>query len=179
MAFYRRALFALALSGWAIGAAHAGSAEDAILPASILFATSTGYWEDDGGAPAVQHAPQANETGGLEKASAAPTAIKTAPRHGYYKLFAVRQADRTAKIYLQQIAQNEDGPSILSTVEVQEINDLKPYVTDIRPESSGGMIKEPGLFAMVHLKTDPDADSESWTVIIDEFGEVSVDKAGH
>lgn len=178
MALYRKTLFALALSGWAVGA-HAGSTEDAVLPASILFATSTGYWEDDGAAPTVQRAPAAAEIGGIEKASAAPVTIKTAPRHGYYKLFAVRQADRTAKVYLQQIAQDDDGPSILSTVEVQEINDLKPYVTDIRPESSGGMIKEPGLFAMVHLKTDPDAEPESWTVIIDEFGEVNVDKAGH
>ncbi len=179
MALYRKTLFALALSGWA-AVAHAGSAEDVVLPASILFATSTGYWEDGGGAaPAVQRAPATTTADGIEKASAAPVAGKAAPRHGYYKLFAVRQADRTAKIYLQQIAQDEDGPSILSTVEVQEINDLKPYVTDIRPESSGGMIKEPGLFAMVHLKTDPDAEPESWTVIIDEFGEVNVDKAGH
>jgi hypothetical protein len=160
------------LAGWPM-AVLAGETPDAILPAAITFATSTGYWEDDGSAPAVQHAPAATTqpmttTGGPQKA-----------RHGYYKLFAVRQSDRTAKIYLQQIAQSDDGPSIVSTVELQELNDLKPYVTDIRPENSAGMLKEPGLFAMVYLKTDPDADADSWTVIIDEFGEVTVAKSSH
>jgi len=147
-------------------------AEDAILPASVIFATSTGYWEDDGAAPAIQRSPSAPQT-----AAAVPAPAK--PRHGYYKLFAVRQADRTAKIYLQQIEQSDAEPSITSTVELQELNDLKPYVTDIRPENSSGMLKEPGLFAMVYLKTDPDAESETWTVVIDEFGEVTVGKASN
>jgi hypothetical protein len=85
--------------------------------------------------------------------------------------FAVRQPDRTSKVYLQQIAQTETGPAIVSTIELQEISDLKPYVTDIRPENSSGMIKEPGLFATIYLKTDPAADSDGWTVLIDEFGD--------
>ncbi|MBW9112932.1 hypothetical protein JNB88_04610 [Rhizobium cauense] len=151
---------------------HIAAAEDPVLPASIIFATSTGYWEDDDTAPAVQRAPSVSSTSAL-----AQSAAKS--RHGYYKLFAVRQADRTAKIYLQRIAQDDEGPTIASTVELQELNDLKPYVTDIRPESSSGRLKEPGLFAMVHLKTDPDAESETWTVIIDEFGDVTVGKASN
>jgi hypothetical protein len=162
----------LLLAGGTIGAL-AGEVQDPILPTAITFATSTGYWEDDGSAPPVQRAPatapqQTTTVGARQKA-----------RHGYYKLFAVRQPDRTARIYLQQIAQNEDGPSIVSTVELQELNDLKPYVTDIRPENSTGMLKEPGLFALVYLKTDPNADADSWTVIIDEFGEVTVEKSSH
>jgi hypothetical protein len=153
-------------------AAQAADATDPILPASITFATSTGYWADDGDAPAVTHPPAATPT--------APTpAPQSQPRHGYYKLFAVRQADRTAKVYLQQIAQTDTGPQIVSTVEVQELNDLNPYVTDIRPENSTGRLNEPGLFAMVYLKTDPDGDADSWTVIIDEFGDISVEKSGH
>ncbi len=159
----------LAASAFCTGA---DAADDAVLPASIIFATSTGYWEDDGSTPTIQRAPSASTP-------APAAAVPAKPRHGYYKLFAVRQPDRTAKIYLQQIEQGDGGPSIASTVELQELNDLKPYVTDIRPENSSGLLKEPGLFAMVYLKTDPDAESETWTVVIDEFGEVTVGKASN
>ncbi len=158
--------------------AHAADAADPILPASITFATSTGYWADDGDAPAVTRPPATGTPNAPAAAAATPTA-PSQPRHGYYKLFAVRQADRTAKVYLQQIAQTGAGPEIVSTVEVQELNDLNPYVTDIRPENSTGRLNEPGLFAMVYLKTDPDGDADSWTVIIDEFGDISVEKSGH
>ncbi|WP_431321998.1 hypothetical protein [Rhizobium sp. YTU87027] len=171
MSLRRTTLCALLLAASTL-CARGAAADDAILPASIIFATSTGYWEDDGTAPAVQRAPSAPQ--------AAPAAAAPAkPRHGYYKLFAVRQVDRTAKIYLQQIEQGDAEPSIASTVELRELNELKPYVTDIRPENSSGMLKEPGLFAMVYLKTDPDVESETWTVVIDEFGEVTVGKASN
>lgn len=159
----------LLLVGWSI-AAVAAPAQDAILPASVIFATSTGYWEDDGNSPAVERAPTAAE-------NVTSPEGKGTQRHGYYKLFAVRQPDRTSKVYLQQIAQTETGPAIISTIELQEISDLKPYVTDIRPENSSGMIKEPGLFATIYLKTDPAADSDGWTVLIDEFGDITVEKA--
>jgi hypothetical protein len=158
--------------------AHAADATDPVLPASITFATSTGYWADDGDVPVVTRPPATTTPDAPAAAAAAPTA-PSQPRHGYYKLFAVRQADRTAKVYLQQIAQTDAGPEIVSTVEVQELNDLNPYVTDIRPENSTGRLNEPGLFAMVYLKTDPDGDADSWTVIIDEFGDISVEKSGH
>ncbi|CCM75103.1 hypothetical protein [Rhizobium mesoamericanum] len=171
MSLRRTAVCALLLTA-AVLYAQTAAADDPILPASIIFATSTGYWEDDGTAIAVQRAPSTSQP--------TPSAVASAkPRHGYYKLFAVRQSDRTAKIYLQQIEQGDGGPSIASSVELQELNDLKPYVTDIRPENSSGMLKEPGLFVMVYLKTDPDSESETWTVVIDEFGEVSVGKASN
>jgi hypothetical protein len=161
--------------------AHADDINDPVLPAAITFATSTGYWEDDGAAPAVARAPAA--TTSAQTATPQPTPAQTAtpnkPRHGYYKLFAVRQPDRTTKVYLQQIAQTDSGPDIVSTVDVQELNDLNPYVTDIRPENSTGRLKEPGLFAMVYLKTDPDGDADGWAVVIDEFGDISVEKSGH
>ncbi|MEK1897174.1 MAG: hypothetical protein AAAB20_28525 [Rhizobium sp.] len=171
MTLRRTTLCALLLAVPAL-CARSAAAEDPVLPASIIFATSTGYWEDDGTTPAVQRAPSASQT-------ATPAAAPAKPRHGYYKLFAVRQADRTAKIYLQQIEQGDGGPAIASTVELQELNDLKPYVTDIRPENSSGMLEEPGLFAMIYLKTDPDVESETWTVVIDEFGEITVGKASN
>lgn len=152
------------LLGWSVAAVPA---QDAILPASVIFATSTGYWEDDGKSPAVERAPTAEAVANPEAAQ----------RHGYYKLFAVRQADRTSKIYLQQIAQTGTDPAIVSTIELQEFSDLKPFVTDIRPENSNGIIKEPGLFATVYLKTDPAAEPDGWTVLIDEFGDITVEKA--
>ncbi len=148
-------------------AAIAAPAQDAILPASVIFATSTGYWEDDGNAPDIERAPSAAEN----------VSAPQGKRHGYYKLFAVRQPDRTSKVYLQQIAQTETGPAIASTVELQEISDLKPYVTDIRPENSNGISKQPGLFATIYLKTEPAAEPDGWTVLIDEFGDITVEKA--
>ncbi|WP_160005858.1 hypothetical protein [Rhizobium sp. 18055] len=177
----RLTLCALLVAGWPL-LAHADDAADPILPAAITFATSTGYWEDDGSAPAVARAPVRGSSPAANSVpAAAPQPATTQPkaRHGYYKLFAVRQSDRTAKVYLQQIAQTDTGPEIVSTVEVQELNDLNPYVTDIRPENSTGRLNEPGLFAMVYLKTHPDGDADSWTVLIDEFGDISVEKSGH
>lgn len=153
--------------------ASAVTPADTILPASVIFATSTGYWEDGKAEIDIERAP------GAQPASDAPAAAKPEPRHGYYKLFAVRQPDRTSKVYLQQVAQGDDGPEIVSSVELHEFSDIKPYVTDIRPENSTGIIKEPGLFATVYLKTDPDAEPDGWTVLIDEFGEITIEKASN
>jgi len=160
-------LAAALLSGGHMAAA--APAADTILPPSITFATSTGYWEESKGEIAIERAPGA----------AQPAAAGAEPRHGYYKLFAVRQSDRTSKVYLQQIAQTDDSPEVVSTLELHEFTDLKPYVTDIRPENSTGIIKQPGLFATIYLKTDPDAEPDGWTVMIDEFGEISVEKASN
>lgn len=179
----RLTLCALLVAGWPL-VVHANDAGDQVLPASITFATSTGYWEDDGNAPAVARAPASPASPAATStppavSPATPAATSNKSRHGYYKLFSVRQKDGTAKVYLQQIAQTDNGPDIVSTVEVQELNDLNPYVTDIRPENSTGRLKEPGLFAMIYLKTDPDEDADSWAVVIDEFGDISVEKSGH
>jgi len=174
MAMRQAFMTALLVSGWAI-AAEAQTVHDDILPASIIFATSTGYWEDDGNSLPVERAPTTAQSVSTQNVSGEDA--KPQQRHGYYKLFAVRQPDKTSKIYLQQIAQSDAGPAIVSTVELQEISDLKPYVTDIRPENSSGIIKEPGLFATVYLKTDAAAESDGWTVLIDEFGDITVEKA--
>ncbi|TCL70508.1 hypothetical protein [Rhizobium sp. BK251] len=147
----------------------AGAEDAPALPASVIFVTSTGYWEDGTNGPAIERAPQEDK--------AATGSGQQGQRHGYYKLFAVRQPDRTAKIYLQQVAQSQSGPTVVSTVELEELSDLKPYVTDIRPESSTGVAAQPGLFATVYLRTDPAGESEGWTVLIDEFGEITVERA--
>lgn len=162
----KRSIFALGLLVFVSAAPFASpgiavAQEPDILPASITFATSTGYWEESVSADATP---------------VPSSADKAAPRHGYYKVFAVRQADRTSKIYLQQIAVDDDGLKILSTTELRELSELKPYVTDIRPENSDGFIKEPGMFATIILKRDPDGETERWRIAMDDLGEVTVDK---
>jgi hypothetical protein len=163
-------LLLLALAAFAAGASNAVSADDAILPAAITFATSTGYWEESDSPPVVAQAPA------TQPPQPETSAVKPLSRHGYYKLFSTRQADRTSKVYLQQIAVTDEGLQVLSTVELHELTELKPYVTDIRPENPDGLIKEPGLFATVILKTEPDGDTERWTVVIDDLGEITVEK---
>ncbi|WP_149738160.1 hypothetical protein [Rhizobium sp. RU20A] len=132
------------------------AAEDAGLPApEVTFVISTGFWQE----------PQ-------DDAQAVPI------QRGYYKLIALRQPDGTAQIHLQQIASTPEGPRVLTSAELEEFSDLRAYVTDIRPDSSSGVSSQPGLFATVYLKTDPAApETESWTVLIDDLGDVRVERA--
>ena len=135
-----------------------------LLPPTVIFVTSTGFWEDDGTTTAP---------GG----AAAEDAQK---RSGYYKLVAIRQPDRTAKVFLQQIALADSAPEVVSSIELEELSAIRPYVSDIRPERvrAGGV--QPGLFATVILKTDPaSAEPESWTVMIDDLGDLRVEKASN
>lgn len=132
------------------------AADIGTVPVEAIFATSSGFWEE----------------------IAADAAANTAPRKGYYKLIALRQPDRTAKVYLQQVAVSEAGLALVESVELEELSVLKPYVTDIRPESSNGVTTQPGLFASVFLKTDPaQREPETWTVLIDDLGEIRVERA--
>ena len=132
------------------------SADIGAVPVETIFATSSGLWEET-------------------PADAAPNSD---PRKGCYKLIALRQPDRTAKVYLQQVAVSEAGLTVVESVELEELSSLKPYVTDIRPESSNGITTQPGLFASVFLKTDPaQRESETWTVLIDDLGEIRVERA--
>lgn len=152
-----------------VSAAATVRAEDASpLPPAVTFAVSTGYWQDS-----AEGADKAAE-------SASATAGDTPVRRGYYKLFSLRQPDGTAKILLQRIEMAAEGPSIVSSTEIQEFTAMKAYVTDIRPESSDGVTTQPGMFATIHLKTDPKAaHSDSWTVLIDDLGEMRVEKASN
>lgn len=145
------------------------SADIDLLPPTVIFVTSSGFWEDEG----THASPDATVTPAPTGGQAA-----TAGRRGYYKLIAVRQADRTARVYLQQIAVSETGPTVVSSIELDEITALKAYVSDIRPERPGTGAPQPGLFATILLKTDPNAtEPESWTVMIDDLGELKVEKA--
>lgn len=151
------------------------------LPVTATFVISGGSWEGDTetslSAPPVSPTPAPAPAGATAPAPA-EDAVTPTPRRGYYKLIAIRQPDRTAKVYLQQILSSDAGPEVLESVELEEFTAIRPYVTDIRPEDSTGISRQPGFFATVYLKTDPAAvEPEGWTVLIDEFGEIRVERA--
>jgi len=163
----KRALTA-ALAVLLIAGMPAFAEEESPVSEAITFVVSTGFWEEPAEADGDAAAAAAEKT----------TAEKPAPRRGYYKLIAVRQQDGTAQIHLQQIEATAEGPKIVSSTVLDEFSALKPYVTDIRPENSSGVTTQPGLFATVHLKTDPKAtEPESWTVLIDDLGEIKIERA--
>lgn len=148
------------------------------LPVTATFVISGGFWEGDG---EIESAPDVSGSGTATPAPTQQTAPQAAEeteiQRGYYKLVAIRQPDRTAKIYLQQILSAESGPKVLESVELEEFSAIKAYVTDIRPEDSTGVSRQPGLFATVYLKTDPQQmEPEGWTVLIDEFGDIRVER---
>ncbi|NHT75205.1 hypothetical protein G8E10_05475 [Rhizobiaceae bacterium CRRU44] len=141
---------------------------DDVLPANVTFVTSSGFWEDSGDPSAVLD-PQGKASTTLAPASTA--------QKGYYKLIALRQPDGTAHIVLQQIALEPAGPKIVSSAELDEFSKMKAFVTDIRPETSDGVTQQPGLFATVYLRTNPAAsDIETWTVLIDELGDIRIER---
>lgn len=144
------------MSALLFSAPMAGAQDTRILPDNIIFVTSTGFWEDS------------------KLDDAQPPAVA---QRGYYKLVAVRQPEGNAHIHLQQVAAGNGGPSIVSSTELEEFSAMKVYVTDIRPETSDGIAQEPGLFATVYLKTDPQATtSESWSVLIDDVGDIRIER---
>ena len=132
------------------------------VPLTATFVISGGYWES-----------------GTEALAGAESAVQAGER-GYYKLVAIRQPDRTARIHLQMIASGETGLRLVESVELEEFTTLKPYVTGIRPESMSGVAATPGFFATVYLKTSPTTDRvEEWTVLIDELGDIKVERASN
>lgn len=144
--------------------------ETVLMPANIIFVTSTGYWEESGD-PLTVLDPKAGTTADNQPATASPV------QRGYYKLVAVRQPEGNAHIFLQQVALDAAGPKVVSSAELEEFSAMKAYVTDIRPETSDGVAAQPGLFATVYLKTDPTAgEPETWTVLIDDIGDIKVER---
>ncbi|EHS52552.1 hypothetical protein PDO_4737 [Rhizobium sp. PDO1-076] len=139
------------------------------LPVTATFVVSGGFWITGPGGAAV-----AGAEATADNASDADGA------RGYYKLVAIRQPDRTAKIYLQTIAADEAGPRLVQSVELEEFTAIRPYVTGIMPESMTGVGEEPGFMATVYLKTSPQADrAEEWTVLIDDLGDIRVERASN
>ncbi len=154
-----------------LAAGSAARADDtALMPDNIIFVTSTGYWEESGDPLSV--ADPAAKTESTPAAGPSATA-----QRGYYKLVAVRQPEGNTHVFLQQIALDAAGPKVVSSAELEEFSSMKAYVTDIRPETSDGVARQPGLFATVYLKTDPAApEPETWTVLIDDIGDIKVER---
>jgi hypothetical protein len=137
------------------------------LPVTATFVVSGGYWE--GGVDGIPGT-----------AAGGNGAVTAANGRGYYKLVAIRQPDRSARVYLQMIAAEESGPRLVESVELEEFTAIKPYVTGIQPESTSGVSGTPGFMATVYLRTDPARDPvEEWTVLIDELGDIRVERASN
>ncbi|WLR94011.1 hypothetical protein [Shinella zoogloeoides] len=164
----KRPMLASALAFLIIAGGPAFAEDASPVSETITFVVSTGFWEE----PAEDDTQQDTATAKPETAEPATS------RRGYYKLIAVRQPDGTAQVHLQQIEATADGPKIASSAVLDEFSAMKPYITDIRPENSTGITTQPGLFATVYLKTDPKAaEPESWTVLIDDLGEIKIERA--
>ena len=143
--------------------AETSPAEQRLLSPDVLFVTSTGFWQEMDDPSAL-----------LDPKGSAPAEGQPTGPKGYYKLIALRQADGTAQIHLQQIALEAQGPRIVTSAEMEEFTRMHAYVTDIRPD---GITRQPGLFATVYLKTDPrQTDTESWTVLVDDIGDIRIER---
>lgn len=119
----------------------------------ILFVTSGGYWEK---------------------------AEEGAQQRGYYRLIAIRGEDNRSLLELQHIALTPDGPQLLTSAGIEEINSLGAYITDIRPEDSTGAATQQGFGAYVYLKTDPKVvEPETWVVYIDDVGDIQVERSSN
>lgn len=162
--FARPAILALPL--FLSGAVLSSADEITQLPVTATFVVSGGFWNSG--------------PDGIPGATGETGAQKPTTGRGYYKLVAIRQGDGTARLYLQMIASEVSGPLLVQSVELEEFTAIRPYVTGIMPESTTGVGQTPGFFATVYLKTAADAPrAEEWTVLIDDLGDIRVERASN
>lgn len=151
----------------------------------VLFVTSGGAWQasEESVAAEAENTDEISEDGDAgapapDDGTAAPGEAATAKpkaERGFYRLVVIRGADNTSDVYLQQIGLTDQGPELVTTTEIEEINALNAYVTDVGREESAG---QPGFSAFVFLKTDPAlAEPDTWTIFVDEFGDLAVERA--
>ncbi len=146
----------------------------------LLFVVSGGYWEEAAvaaetaapeadGEAATEEKPAEGEPAVEAEAQAAPPA-----KRGYYRLVALRAEDNTSRVYLQQMRLADTGPQVEMTTDIEEISSQSLYVTNIVQEIGSAA----GFSAFVYAKPDPKLpEPDTWTVFVDEFGELSVEKA--
>lgn len=147
------------------------AAEAEAIAARTLFVVSGGYWENEGDAAAGGASGD-----GSDKAGASESAPELPAGRGYYRVVAIRQPDNTSRVFLQQVALATDGPKLVTTRPIEEINALAGYVTDVRQEKSDGMVDQPGLTAYVFIKKDPkETEPDTWTIFVDEYGAVGIE----
>ncbi|MGN6548374.1 MAG: hypothetical protein ACTHJ3_00555 [Pararhizobium sp.] len=149
---------ALAVTASLLAPAPASAADAERLPPWLLFVVSGGAW-----------------SGGARLDAGGASADAKAGGRGYYRIVASRGADNQAHVYLEQMALQDGQPVAVASAELKQIDDRHGYVTDIRQDASGGSPSTDGFSAFVTLKTNPKAaDTETWTVAVDEFGKISV-----
>lgn len=150
------------------------------LPSRVLFVVSGGFWAEtlpDPEEMAPSDAPATEKTEGDANQSSASPDQRT-PQRGYYRLIAIRGEDNRSLVFLQRLALGPEGPDLVLSIAVEEINGLGAYVTDIRPENSTGAASQAGFAAFIYLKTDTAVvEPETWAVFVDEFGDVVVEKS--
>jgi len=155
--------------------AQDANTEITLLSDRLLFVTSGGFWTET----VVAEEDSEEGTDDPKPEAGADTTTEAEPiaaaRRGYYRLVVIRGADNTSQLFLQEMEIGEKGPSVTLSTEIEEINALGAYVTDVRREESSG---EPGFLAFVFLKTDLKlVEPDTWTVLVDEFGDITVEPA--
>lgn len=178
-------LSATSLTGWTTPS-HAQDADTAITDLSdrLLFVVSGGSWEKvpETAVEADPNEEQTAEDASGEKpdeAASQDTADTEegepiVSTRGYYRLAAFRAEDNTSRVYLQQMELTDAGPAVEMTTEIEELNASPSYVTNIVQENTG----QPGFSAFIYAKSDPSLpEPDTWTVFVDEFGELTIEKA--
>ena len=171
---------------------------EAVAP-RLLFVVSGGYWEGEiaplqtieaaAGAeptaeaakPATPEAPATDAAASTKPADAPAAEAPAAPAvvaRGFYRLVVLRSDDNSSRVHLQRFALSPEGPKLVDGRELEEISSLPAYVTDARSEDTSSVSNQPGFAVFITLKTDPSiVERETWTVFVDEFGEVEVNRA--
>ncbi|MEW7008416.1 hypothetical protein [Lentilitoribacter sp. EG35] len=127
------------------------------LPTRLLFTISGGSWAEE-----------------LEVDGTATT------RKGYYRLSAFRQQDNTSALFLQKIANTDQGPEEVLTLELEEVSAMNAYITDMRPESSTGSSSNAGFAAYVYLKTDPSiVEPTTYSIYVDDLDDIFIEQASN
>lgn len=146
----------------------------------LLFIVSGGYWEEAEvaavTAPEAEGEPSTEEKPAEDDPAAESTEAPAAPpaRRGYFRLVAIRAEDNTSRVYLQQMRLVDTGPQVEMTTDIEEISSQSLYVTNIVQEVGSAA----GFSAFVYAKSDPKlAEPDTWTIFVDEFGELTVEKA--
>ncbi|MEX3008832.1 hypothetical protein [Hoeflea sp. TYP-13] len=143
-------------------------------PTRVLSVVSGGFWETTA-EEKEQAEGEAKETDTEAKKPAAEQ-----NNRGYYRSLAIRSEDNTSRLYLQRIWLSPDGPMLLDTREIEALTEMKAYITDMRPENSTGIAKQPGFVTFVYLKGDPAAgEPDTWELYVDEFGDTAFTPASN
>lgn len=132
-----------------------------------------------GDRPGSGDAPKPADPAGADAARPADApAAPAAVARGFYRLVVLRSDDNSSRVYLQRFALSPQGPKLVDGRELEAISSLPAYVTDARSEDTSSVSNQPGFAVFITLKTDPSiVERETWTVFVDEFGEVEVNRA--